>query len=164
MFQPTVSLSMYVNIYECFRLSFPYQNKRFIKVSEMSPYIKYTAFCVNCEEGTPGSKVPLEANYVTHILTKCHINIIPINEAMPTLRQNFSIPIFNVTFSQKWNRKVTRLYVDYAKQLLKTCPKKVVTEYKRNKKCLKPKCSFQTKDPIFMLKHIRNHVKENISA
>ena len=163
-----VSTYHFINVYtykcECFRLSFSLSEYTIHNISEMIPSIEYTAFCVNCEEETLGSRVPLKANYVTHILTKCHINILPINEAMPSLKQKFTIPISNITFSHKWNRIVTKLYVIHTKQLLKTFPEKVVTKYRKNKKCLKLKCNFQTDDPTIMFKHIRNHVKKNLNT
>ena len=65
----------------------------------------YQFFCLDCEDGRQGSRVPLKSDFVEHILTKCHLRIIPISQAIPSIKHNSVLPAFNITFSKRWNKK-----------------------------------------------------------
>ena len=120
---------------------------------------EYQFFCLDCEADRQGSRVPLKSDFVEHILTKCHLRIIPISQALPSIKYKNVLPVFNITFSKRWNKKLIVSYKKQTLKLLKEEPDKVIKEYKKPKQCLKFNCSFVATSPPDMLHHIRQHIK-----
>jgi hypothetical protein len=50
--------------------------------------------------------VPISIDIAGHIMEKGHTNFTPIRDEIPSLRNKAFLPVPNISFSKKWNKKV----------------------------------------------------------
>jgi len=120
-----------------------------LKVIEETHSYRY--FCLDCETEREGdTRVPLtQESLDSHKETKGHSRTELIQDKVG----NVAVPVFNINFSHKWNKRVGR---DWKRQFFCVKRLQMSGQYSAARPCLHPACTFTAGDAADMFKHIHH--------